>query len=131
MWHVTNLFQKWFGIIKQLLFLIEVEMTIYSPSTDYIHLGFHPRALLPASGVKIVMSPSLKGNNCILLYLINVHWLCGFQLVQSRSRGGCYSVMLHGHITLLCHICLKSAAAFVYSAHGRCYSIMSHGPITL
>ena len=26
-----------------------------------------PRAILPASGEQIVMSPSLKGNNCIIL----------------------------------------------------------------
>ena len=66
MWHVTSLFQKWFGIIKQLLSLSEGDMTICSPSTGYIALGLRPRAILPASGEQIVMSPSLKGNNCIM-----------------------------------------------------------------
>ena len=41
-------------------------MTICSPSTGYIALGLRPRAILPASGEQIVMSPSLKGNNCII-----------------------------------------------------------------
>ena len=54
MWHVTNSFQNWFGIINQLLSLSEVR----------------PRAILPASGEQIVMSPSLKGNNCILLHMV-------------------------------------------------------------
>ena len=52
----------WFGIIKQLLPLSEGDMTICSPSTGYNC----PRAILPASGEQIVMSPSLKGNNCII-----------------------------------------------------------------
>ena len=62
LWYVANLFQKGFGIIKQLLPLSEGDMTICSPSTGYIC----PRAILPASGEQIAMSPSLKGNNCIL-----------------------------------------------------------------
>ena len=69
--HVAILFHKWFGIIKQLLSLSEGEMTISSPSTGYIALGLCSWAILPASGEQIVMSPSLKGNNCIILY--NVH----------------------------------------------------------
>ena len=66
MWYVANLFQKWFGIIKQLLSLSEGDMTICLPSTGNIALGLRPRAILPASGEQIVMSPSLKDNNCIV-----------------------------------------------------------------
>ena len=55
MWHVTYLFQKWFGAIKQLLPLGEGDMTICSPSTGYIAV----------EGEQIVMSPSLKGRNCM------------------------------------------------------------------
>ena len=52
MWHVTNLFQK----------VVQYNKTI----------GFlRPRAILPASGEQIVMSPSLKGDNCIILFLIS------------------------------------------------------------
>ena len=36
----------------------EGDMTICSPSTGYIALGLRPRAILPASGEQIVMSPS-------------------------------------------------------------------------
>ena len=43
----------------------EGDMSICSPSTGNIALGLRPRAILPASGEQIVMSPSLKGNNCI------------------------------------------------------------------
>ena len=64
--HVANLLQKGFGIIKHLLHLSEGDMTICSPSTGHITLGLRPRAISPASGEQIVMSPSLKGNNCIL-----------------------------------------------------------------
>ena len=64
--YVANFFQKGFGIIKQLLPFSEGGMTICSPSTGNIALGLPPRAILPASGEQIVMSPSLKGNNCIL-----------------------------------------------------------------
>ena len=64
--HVANQFQRYFGIIKQLLPLGEGDMTICSPSTGYIALGFYPRAILPASGEQSVMSPSLKGSNCII-----------------------------------------------------------------
>ena len=46
--------------------LSEGDMTICSPSTGNIALGLRPRAILPASGEQIAMSPSLKGNNCIL-----------------------------------------------------------------
>ena len=66
LWHVANLFQKGFGIIKQLLPLSEGDMTICSPSTGHITLGLRPRAISPASGEQIVMSPSLEGNNCIM-----------------------------------------------------------------
>ena len=68
LWYVANLFQKEFGIIKQLLPLSEGDMTIFSPSTCNIALGLCPRAISPASGEQIVMSPSLKGNNCIMAY---------------------------------------------------------------
>ena len=92
MCHVATLFQKWFGIIKQLWFGIikqlwfgiikqllfgiikqllhlgEGDMTICSPSTDYIALWLRPQAILPASGKQIVMSTSLKGNICILFF---------------------------------------------------------------
>ena len=59
----------WFGIIKQLLPLIEGDMTICSPSTGDIALGLRPRAISPASGEQIVMSPSNKGNNCIMIHV--------------------------------------------------------------
>ena len=59
-------FTKWFGIIKQLLPMSEGGMTICSPSTGYFALGLHPPAILPTSGEQIVMSPSNKGNNCII-----------------------------------------------------------------
>ena len=75
MWCVANLFQKWFGIIKQLLPMSEGDMTICSPSTGYIALGLRPRAILPASGEQIVMSPSLKGNNCIIKPLRRNLWI--------------------------------------------------------
>ena len=101
MWHVANLFQKWFSIIKQLLSLNEGDMTICSPSTGYIALGLRPRAILPASGEQIVMSPSLKGNNCILLYLINIHWLI---VVFDWSRAG----HAEGAILSCCMIILPS-----------------------
>ena len=45
-------------------------MTICSPSTCNITLGLRPRAVLPASGEQIVMLPSHKGNNCIMLNVI-------------------------------------------------------------
>ena len=64
MWHVANWFLKWFCIIKQLLPLSEGDMTIYSHLTGYDALRLRPQAILPASGEQIVMSPSLKGNNC-------------------------------------------------------------------
>ena len=76
MWHVANLFQKWFGIRKQLLSLSEGDMTICSPSTGYIALGLRHRAILPASGEQIVMSPSLKGNNCIISKASEIHVMC-------------------------------------------------------
>ena len=38
---------------------------ICSPLTGYIALRLCPQAILHASGEQIVMSPSLKGNNCI------------------------------------------------------------------
>ena len=44
-----------------LLYLINIHWL----SVDFDWL--RPRAILPASGEQIVMSPSLKGNNCILL----------------------------------------------------------------
>ena len=52
--------------MKQLLHLSEGDMTICSPSTGHIALELHPRAISPASGEQIVMSPSFKGNNCIM-----------------------------------------------------------------
>ena len=45
---------------------------ICSPSTGYMALGLRPRAILPASGEQIVMSPSLKGNNCIICHYENL-----------------------------------------------------------
>ena len=69
---MTHLFQKGFGIIKQLLPLSEDDMTICSPSTDYIARGLRPRSILPALGEQIVMSPSPKGNNCILMRYSNM-----------------------------------------------------------
>ena len=57
----------WFGIIKPLLPLWEGDMTICSPSTGNIAIGLRPRAIFPASGEQIVLLPSLKGNNCIIL----------------------------------------------------------------
>ena len=84
MWHVANLFQKWFGIIKQLLPLSEDDMTICSPSTGYIALGLRPRAILPASGEQIVMSPSLKGNNCIM-HLLEIYFHKAFIFIMAGS----------------------------------------------
>ena len=74
MWHVANLFQKWFGIIKQLLSLSKGDMTICSPEAGNIARGQSPRAILPVEGEQIVMSPSLKGNNCIILF-----WMTYFE----------------------------------------------------
>ena len=54
-------FAKGFAIIKQVLPLREGDMTICSPLTGHIALGQSP-----ASGEQIVMSTSLKGNNCII-----------------------------------------------------------------
>ena len=42
------------------------DITICSPSTENIALGLRSRAILHASGEQIVMSPSLKDNNCIV-----------------------------------------------------------------
>ena len=74
-------FQKRFGIIKQLLSLSEGDMTICSPSTGYIALGLRPRAILPASGEQIVMSPSLKGNNYIILYYIILYYIILYYII--------------------------------------------------
>ena len=89
--YVANLFQKGFGIIKQLFPLSEGDMTICSPLTGYIALGLRPRAILPASGEQIVMSPSLKGNNCILLTLkcfiltTSLSYKCGLKHVRGKQ----------------------------------------------
>ena len=56
MCHAAKLFQKWFVIIKQLLSLSEGDMTICYPL----------QVILPAFGEQIVISLSLKGNNCIM-----------------------------------------------------------------
>ena len=45
-------------------------MTICSPSTGNITLGLRPQAILPASGEQPVMLSSHKGNNCILVSLL-------------------------------------------------------------
>ena len=81
LWYVANLFQKGFGIIKQWLPLTEGGMTICLPSTGTIALELRPRAILPASGEQIVMSPSLKGNNCI------VYEISGERLLDHLSSG--------------------------------------------
>ena len=82
------LFQMWFGIIKQLLPLSGGDMTICSPSTGNIAHELRPRAILPASGEQIVMSPSLKGNNCILIHG------CGLKPAPDivRFRLGCIGI---------------------------------------
>ena len=56
-----------FGKIKQVLPLCEGNMTICHLSIGNIALGTRPRAILPASGEQIVMLPSNKGNNCIMV----------------------------------------------------------------
>ena len=68
--NVAYLFQNWFGIIKQLLPMSEVDMTICSPATGYIAFGLRPREISPAWGEQILMSPSLKGNNCIMSFIV-------------------------------------------------------------
>ena len=50
---------RWFGIIKQLLPLGEVDMTICSPSTGCFVFGLHPRAILPASGVTLTQGQQM------------------------------------------------------------------------
>ena len=42
-------------------------MTICSPEAGNIARGRSPRAILPVEGEQIVMSPSLKGNNCFII----------------------------------------------------------------
>ena len=42
-------------------------MTICSPEAGDIARGRSPRAILPVEGEQIVMSPSLKGNNCFII----------------------------------------------------------------
>ena len=55
------------GNIIQLLPLSEGDMTICSPEAGDIARGRSPRAILPVEGEQIVMSPSLKGNNCFIM----------------------------------------------------------------
>ena len=75
------------GIIKQLLPLSEGDMTICSPSTGYI-----ARAILPASGEQIVMSPSLKGNNCIIFHTFLCHVNSPILLQYCPPRAGVFRI---------------------------------------
>ena len=64
--------------------------TICSPSTGYITLGLRPRAILPASGEQIVMSPSLKGNNCIISNYLGL----SHPVTHNIGRTGCFKIQI-------------------------------------
>ena len=51
----------------QLLPLSEGDMTICSPEAGNIAQGQSPRVILSVEGEQIVMSPSLKDNNCFII----------------------------------------------------------------
>ena len=74
-------------------------MTICSPSTGYIVIGLRPQAILPVSGEQLILSPSHKGNNCMFLYLINIHRL-SVDFDWSRA-GHADGVMLSCRVTIL------------------------------
>ena len=68
LWYVTKLFQKVFGIIKQLLPLSEGDMMICSPSTGNIALGqylINKSSCHPHSRTTIVYCHILVGLICV------------------------------------------------------------------
>ena len=107
LWHVTNLFKKWFSIIK-LLSLSEGDMTICSPSTVYIALGLHLRAILPASSEQT----SLKGNKCIMLHFDPVFatsYKCGSMIFV------CCEAALAREIIHNCNFMIKTSQVKLYT----------------